>query len=106
MEQSGSQHSHLVTLHYPALSFSSRRRHGHGFNNDADHEVDAGDGKHPDGCDLTLRSLHRAVGVSVELEFVQPVQTDEALDVLFSSEARVDPVVVLDIELFAAIFLL
>lgn len=104
VEQSRSQHSHLINSHWALTSFPSLR-HGHGFNNDANHEVKAGDGEHPDGRDLTLGSLHSAVGVSVELELVQPVQTDQALDVLRSSEARINPVVVLDIELFAAIFL-
>jgi hypothetical protein len=95
MEESGSQHEAIVQFE---SALFARWRNCDGFNNNSSHEVDASNCEHPDGSDFSSRGLDSAVGVSVELEFVQPVQTNEAFDVLDSSELGVDPIVELNVE--------
>lgn len=67
--------------------------------------VDARDREHPDRSDLSLGCFDDAVSISVELILVQPIEANDAADPLYRSESWVDPVVELNIILFAFVVL-
>lgn len=101
MEQSCGQHGALVGHHFLSLAWGNRDN----FKNKPGNEVNAGNCEHPDGRDFSGRGLHSAISVSVELELIEPVQSDETLDVLSSSELWVNPVIELYVERLAIVIL-